>query len=202
MQHLRFGGLENKNNMKQRTYLTLLVETLSLAAIIGVLIVSQHKADVEAVSITVSPEQILKQQTIQRLSGQSTEIEKVIQDQTEAIFGETAQEIYSDQSAADAVLTARQNLYGILTGEQLTGDVTEVVASADALRNQMVEKISEAQAANNSALRAYLINTETQEIVGKLSSLNDNLKKYNDLVVKGIKIADSIQSKIPKLAPK
>jgi hypothetical protein len=188
--------------MKKRIYTTLLVETLSLSAIIAVLIFSQQKADVEAVSITISPEQILKQQTIQRLSGQSTEIEEVISDQTEAIMGEVAQEVFSDQSAADAVLTARQNLYGILTQEQLSGDVLEAVSSADALRNQMVEKISEAQAANNSALRSYLINTQTQEITGKLTALNDNLKKYNDLVLKGIKIADSIQSKLPKLAPK
>lgn len=186
--------------MKKSLILKLGIETVCLVAILTVLVVWNQSQSASA--IPISSEELIRQQTVQQLSGQTGKIEGVIKQQTEAILGEVSSDVFSGQATADAVISGRKKLYGIMTGEELQGDWSAAVADSNALRTALIDKVRQAQAANDAALRSYLINTKTQEIDNTFISLGEKLDKFNNLMLDGIKIADSIQSKVKALAPK
>jgi len=190
--------------MKKNSYTNLGIETLCLVLIIvGFTQLKHHENTSKAqVSINISADTILKQATVQKLSGSVDGLNNVIDEQMDAFFGDTATELFENMSKEDAIKSAKENALGIFIPDQIQGSIGETLSGFTEAQAKIEESSFFSGVASLSAMNAKFMNDQTKELVEKMQKINDSLTKYNTLMKDIVKIEDSISSKLPKLAVK
>ena len=191
--------------MKKNTYLHLGIETMCLVFIVvGLTQLKSHEniSNAKSITVSLSPDTILKQATVQKLSGSVDGLDNVINDQLDAFFGENATELFQNMSMEDAIKSAKETAMGIYIPDQLKDDIASTISDFSKTQDKIAEANFFASVASLSAMNAKFMNDQTKELVDKMQKINDSLTKYNTLMKDIVKIEDSISSKLPKWAVK
>ena len=190
--------------MRKNRFIHLGVETLCLLALLVVIFnLQHHDATTEAASsgLKLDTDTILKQAKVQKLSGSVDDLDNVINDQLEAHFGKTAQELSANMSKEDAIKTAREATLGIYSPD-VEGSPINMVGDQAKMMSELVKSQYLGAAASLSSMNAKFMNDQTKELVDKMENINDQLTKFNTSMKDIVKLQDSFSSKLPKLAIK
>jgi hypothetical protein len=191
--------------MNNKKYLNLAIESFCLVIILTGLFQLQIRENISRAkqdAYMMDPNEILKKTKVQKLSGSVDDLDKVINDQLDAYFGKTSQQLYKNMSSTDAIKSAKENALGIFTPDQMQGSPLDMVSDLASMRAQMAESTFLSSASSLAAMNAKYMNDQTQELTEKMDKMNNTLTKWNEKMKDIIKTEDSMSSKLPKLAIK